>query len=144
MNQNTINVETLTLAGAKLAADAALTKAEEEGLGVCVAVVNATGNLVLVHRMDNVVEIALENSIAKAVAALTFRRDTGALSDYFHQDTSLGPPMTARHHILAVEGGEPLKTADGTIVGALGISGAKHAEDVVCSQAAAAAFTAAT
>ncbi|MYI55200.1 MAG: heme-binding protein, partial [Acidimicrobiaceae bacterium] len=95
---NTMNVETLTLEGAKLAADVALSTAEDEGLAVCVAVVNATGNLVLVHRMDNVVEIALENAIAKAVAALTFKRDTGALSDYFQTDKSLGPPMTARHH----------------------------------------------
>jgi uncharacterized protein GlcG (DUF336 family) len=78
------------------------------------------------------------------VAALTFKRDTGTLSDYFQTDTSLGPPMTARHHILAVEGGEPLTTSGGTVVGALGISGAKHAEDVVCSKAAAEAFTAAT
>ncbi len=140
---HTINVETLTLAGAKLAADAALDTAAAEGLAVCVAVVNATGNLVLVHRMDNVVEIALDNSIAKAQAALMFKRDTGALSDYFQTDKSLGPPMTARHHILAVEGGEPLVTSSGVIVGGLGISGAKHAEDVVCSQAAAAAFKAA-
>ncbi len=141
---HTTNVETLTLAGAKLAADAALDAAAAEGLGVCVAVVNATGNLVLVHRMDNVVEIALDNSIAKAQAALMFKRDTGALSDYFQTDKSLGPPMTARHHILAVEGGEPLITSEGVIVGGLGISGAKHAEDVVCSQAAAAAFKVAT
>ena len=141
---NTMNVETLTLDGARLAADAALATAADEGLAVCVAVVNATGNLVLVHRMDGVVEIALENAIAKALAALTFKRDTGALSDYFQTDKSLGPPMTARHHILAVEGGEPLATSGGTIVGALGISGAKHAEDVVCSKAAATAFTAAT
>ena len=144
MTQNTMSVETLTLAGAKLAADTALATAEDEGLAVCVAVVNATGNLVLVHRMDDVVEIALENAIAKAVAALTFKRDTGTLSDYFQKDGSLGPPMTARHHILAVEGGEPLATSSGTVVGALGISGAKHAEDVVCSKAAATAFTAAT
>ncbi|MCY4176864.1 MAG: heme-binding protein [Acidimicrobiaceae bacterium] len=141
---HTTTVETLTLAGAKLAAEAALDAAADEGLAVCVAVVNATGNLVLVHRMDNVVEIALDNSIAKAQAALMFKRDTGALSDYFQTDESLGPPMTARHHILAVEGGEPLVTSAGAIVGGLGISGAKHAEDVVCSQAAAAAFKAAT
>jgi len=94
--------------------------------------------------MDNVVEIALENSIAKALAAVTFKSDTGELSDYFQVDKSLGPPMTARHHILAVEGGDPLVTSAGTIVGALGISGAKHAEDVICSKRAAEAFTAAT
>ena len=52
---NTMNVETLTLDGAKLTADAALATASDEGLAVCVAVVNATGNLVLVHRMDGVV-----------------------------------------------------------------------------------------
>ena len=90
MSQNTMNVETLTLDGAKLAADAALATADDEGLAVCVAVVNATGNLVLVHRMDNVVEIALENAIAKAVAALTFKRDTGELSDYFQKGHVLG------------------------------------------------------
>lgn len=144
MADHVTSVPTLTLSGAKLAADAALATADEHGLDVCVAVVNATGNLVLVHRMDGVVEIALENSIAKASAALNFKRDTGALSDYFQQDDSLGPPMTARHHILAVEGGEPLRTGDGAVVGALGISGAKHAEDVICSKAAAAAFAAST
>lgn len=144
MTDNVTSVETLTLDGAKLAADVALSTADDEGIAICVAIVNATGNLVLVHRMDGVVEIALENAIAKAVAAQTFKRDTGALSDYFQKDGSLGPPMTARHHILAVEGGEPLQTSDGTVVGAIGISGAKHAEDVVCSVAAAKAFSAAT
>ncbi len=143
MSENVTSVETITLEGAKFAADVALKTAEEHDIAVVVAVVNATGNLVLVHRMDGVVEIALENSIAKAQAALQFKRDTGTLSDYFAGDPSLGPPMTARHHILAVEGGEPLRTSDGTVVGALGISGAKHAEDVVCSDAAGKAFAAA-
>jgi len=144
MSELVTNVETVTLAGAKLAADVALASAEEHGIAICVAVVSATGNIVLVQRMDGVVDIAFENAIAKAIAAQTFKRDTGALSDYFQQDKSLGPPMTARHHILAVEGGEPLRTSDGTVVGAIGISGAKHAEDVVASAAASAAFTAAT
>jgi glc operon protein GlcG len=144
MSENVTSVATISLAGAKLAAAVALDTAREHDIAVCVAIVNATGNLVLLERMDNVVEIAVENAIAKAQAALNFKRDTGALSDYFHQDDSLGPPMTTRPQILAVEGGEPLRTGDGAIVGALGISGAKHAEDVVASAAAAAAFTAAT
>ncbi len=55
-----------------------------------------------------------------------------------------GPPMTARHHILAVGGRRALPTSNGTIIGALGISGAKHAEAAICSQVAAAAFAAAT
>jgi uncharacterized protein GlcG (DUF336 family) len=144
MSEHVTTVETITLSGAKLAADVAIATAEETGIAICVAIVNATGGVILVERMDGVVDIAYENAIAKAIASQTFKRDTGALSDYFQQDKSLGPPMTARHHILAVEGGEPPRTSGGTIVGALGISGAKHAEDVVASAAAAAAFTAAT
>ena len=144
MSDHVTSVATISLSGAKLAAGVALDTARDHDIAICVAIVNATGNLVLLERMDDVVEIAVDNSIAKAQAALNFKRDTGTLSDNFQADNSLGPPMTTRPQILAVEGGEPLKTADGTIVGALGISGAKHAEDVVASAAAAAAFAAAT
>ncbi len=37
--------------------------------------------------------------------------------------------MTARGSILAVEGGELLTDADGTVIGAIGVSGSKHVID---------------
>ena len=142
MGNHVTEMRTVALEGAKRVADAALATAAENDAAVVVVVVNATGNVVVVHRMDNVVELALENATAKARAALTFKRSTRELSDYFQQDGSLGPPMTARAAILAVEGGELLLDADGTIVGALGISGSRHAIDHVCAVAGAQALSA--
>jgi uncharacterized protein GlcG (DUF336 family) len=141
MSDYAIDVRTVTLAGAKRVADAVLAAAAENDAAVVAVVLNATGNVVVVQRMDNVVELALENATAKARAALTFKRSTGELSDFFHQDTSLGPPMTARSTILAVEGGELLHDDDGTVIGAVGVSGSRHAIDQVCVAAGVAALS---
>lgn len=141
MGNHITEMRTVTLEGAKPVADAALAAAAENDAAVVVVVLNAAGGVVLVHRMDNVVELALENATAKARAALTFKRSTRDLSDYFQQDASLGPPMTARAAILAVEGGEPLLDADGAVVGAVGISGSRHAIDHACAIAGAQALS---
>ncbi len=140
MGQYVTEVKTVTLEGAKRVAEAGIAAAAENGAAVVVVVLNATGEVVVVHRMDHVVELALDNASAKARAALTFKRSTGELSDYFREDQSLGPPMTARASILAVEGGEPLADADGSVIGAVGVSGSRHAIDQVCAAAAAGAL----
>jgi len=129
MSNSVMETKTVTLAGARRVAEAAVAAADAEDARIVVVVVNATGGVVVVHRMDEVVELAVDNATAKARAALTFRRSTAELSDYFQRDRSLGPPMTARSGILAVEGGELLMTDEGAIVGALGISGSHHSVD---------------
>ena len=124
-----IEVKTITLEAAKRVAEGAVAAAADQGAAIVAVIINSFGQVVVVHRMDHVVELALENATAKANAALTFKRSTRALSDYFHEDDSLGPPMTARGSILAVEGGELLTDADGTVIGAIGVSGSKHVID---------------
>ena len=124
-----IEVKTITLEAAKRVAEGAVAAADDQGAAIVAVIINPFGQVVVVHRMDHVVELALENATAKANAALTFKRSTRALSDYFHEDDSLGPPMTARGSILAVEGGELLTDADGTVIGAIGVSGSKHVID---------------
>jgi len=124
-----IEVKTITLEAAKRVAEGAVAAAADQGAAIVAVIINSFGQVVVVHRMDHVVELALENATAKANAALTFKRSTRALSDYFHEDDSLGPPMTARGSILAVEGGELLTDVDGTVIGAIGVSGSKHVID---------------
>jgi uncharacterized protein GlcG (DUF336 family) len=124
-----IEVKTITLEAAQRVAEGAVAAAADQGAAIVAVIINSFGQVVVVHRMDHVVELALENATAKANAALTFKRSTRALSDYFHEDDSLGPPMTARGSILAVEGGELLTDADGTVIGAIGVSGSKHVID---------------
>jgi glc operon protein GlcG len=130
-----IEVKTITLEAAKRVAEGAVAAAADQGAAIVAVVINAFGQVVVVHRMDNVVELALENAAAKANAALTFKRSTRALSDYFHEDDSLGPPMTARGSILAVEGGELLTDGDGAVIGAIGVSGSKHVIDQAIANA---------
>ena len=129
MADHVTEIRTVTLEGAKRVAEGAVAEATEQGAAIVAVVLNAVGGVTVVHRMDDVVELAVENATAKARAALTFKRSTRELSDYFHQDDSLGPPMTARASILAVEGGEPLLDGDGTVIGAVGVSGSKHVID---------------
>ena len=124
-----IEVKTITLEAAKRVAEGAVAAAADQGAAIVAVIINPFGQVVVVHRMDHVVELALENATAKANAALTFKRSTRALSDYFQEDNSLGPPMTARGSILAVEGGELVTDADGTVIGAIGVSGSKHVID---------------
>ena len=124
-----IEVKTITLEAAQRVAEGAVAAAADQGAAIVAVIINPFGQVVVVHRMDHVVELALENATAKANAALTFKRSTAALSDYFHEDDSLGPPMTAHGSILAVEGGELLTDADGTVIGAIGVSGSKHVID---------------
>jgi uncharacterized protein GlcG (DUF336 family) len=136
-----VDIKTVSLAAAQRAAEAALNSARESGIAVVAVVLNAVGQVLVVLRMDGVGEVALENATAKARGALTFRRTTAALAEYFATDLMLGPPMQTRPHILAVEGGDVLKAADGTVVGAIGISGAHHSQDNKVVEAAVAAFT---
>lgn len=136
-----VDIKTISLAAAQRTAEGALSSARESGIAIVVVVVSAVGQLTLVQRMDGVSELALENAIGKARGALTFRRNTAALAEYFATDLMLGPPMQTRPNILAVEGGDVLKDADGTIIGAVGISGAHHSQDNKVVEAAVAAFS---
>jgi uncharacterized protein GlcG (DUF336 family) len=141
---DTVQITTISLEAAQRVAAGATAAARAQGAAIVVVVLNAVGQVVVVQRMDHVVELALENATAKATAALTFKRSTRALSDYFHEDDSLGPPMTARRSILAVEGGEPLTAPDGAVIGAIGVSGSKHAIDHAIAAAGVQALTEAT
>ena len=140
VNDDVVDIKTISLAAAQRTAEGALASARETGIAVVVVVVSAVGQVVLVLRMDGVGELALENTTAKARGALTFRRNTAALAEYFATDMMLGPPMQTRPNILAVEGGDVLKAPDGTIIGAVGISGAHHSQDSKVVEAAVAAF----
>ena len=53
---------------------------------IVAVIINSFGQVVVVHRMDHVVELALENATAKANAALDVQAQHAPLSDYFHED----------------------------------------------------------
>ena len=125
----------LTLEAARNALAAAEAEAGRNGWRVSVAVVDAAGELVAFHRMDEAMPTSAQIAQGKARTAARWRRPTRAL------DSTLAAGRTA---ILAfegtipVEGGVPI-VVNGRVVGGVGVSGVTSQQDAQCARAGAAA-----
>lgn len=125
------NIVSIGLKEARTVADAARAKANAEGWNVVIAIVDAAGHLVLLERADNTQLGSIQVAQDKARTALMFRRPSKTLEDQVNGER---PNMAGLSGALAIEGGLPL-TADGAIVGAIGISGVQSFQDGIVAQA---------
>ncbi len=126
----------LTLAAARTALDAAKAEALKQGWPVVIAVVDDGGHLVALERLDEAQFGSVEIAIAKARAAVAFKRPTKAWDEVLAagRQAVLGLPG-----VLPAEGGVPI-VVQGTIVGAVGVSGVTSPQDGQVAQAAVAAI----
>jgi glc operon protein GlcG len=116
---------TLTLDGAKKAADAAVAYAKSNGApGSAIAVVDDGGHLLYFVRLDGTFTASPNISIGKAKTAVLFKKPTKDFEDIINKGrfamTALPPDFTP------LQGGVPIKHGD-HIIGAIGVSGAKSA-----------------
>lgn len=116
---------TLTLDGAKKAADAALAYAKANGAaGSAIAVVDDGGQLLYFLRLDGTFTASPNISIGKAKTAALFKKPTKDFEDIINKGrfamTALPPDFTP------LQGGVPIKHGE-QIIGAIGVSGAKSA-----------------
>ncbi len=116
---------TLTLEGAKKAADAAVAYAKANGApGSAIAVVDDGGHLLYFVRLDGTFTASPNISIGKAKTAVLFKKPTKDFEDIINKGrfamTALPPDFTP------LQGGVPIKHGD-HIIGAIGVSGAKSA-----------------
>ncbi|MEV7009344.1 heme-binding protein [Streptosporangium sp. NPDC051022] len=122
---------------ARVTVEAALARAAGDSLRVSVAVVDAMGRDVLVVRSDGATWFTPEVARSKARTAAAFRRDsatlTGLKESYPEVFTLAGDQVPFRPTTLP---GGILLEVDGEIVGAVGVSGATPAQDVLCAEAA--------
>ena len=120
-----VDVPALTSDGARAAADAAAAEARRRGVAPVVAGVDAGGTHVHVWRPDDAQVASVGVATDKARTAAIYRRP----SKDFEDQASGGRP-SALHLAGAVplQGGVPL-VADGTVVGAVGVSGASSADE---------------
>jgi uncharacterized protein GlcG (DUF336 family) len=115
---------------------AAVERARELGIAVSVAVVDAAGLLRQVTRMEDAGWLTPEVALAKARAAVGFRRDTEELEQRF-QDRPLAAASllgVGQGRIAFLKGGVVLRH-EGRVVGAIGVSGGTPEQDVACAQA---------
>jgi glc operon protein GlcG len=128
----------ISLESAKKIAAAGEAYAISKQYTVVIAIVDTGGNLVLLEKQDNTQIGSIEVAIGKAKTANNFKRPTKAL-----EDALAGGGVGLRVLALPafpIEGGEPIFSADGKIIGAIGVSGMSATQDEEVAKAGLAGY----
>ncbi|GBC82746.1 hypothetical protein HRbin10_01878 [bacterium HR10] len=126
----------VTLEIAKKIATACEEKARELGIPMGIAVVDASGRLILSLRMDGASWITPEVARAKACAAAAFGMPTSQMREMAQAfpDFFAGLTVLTGGHFAAAGGGLPLRAGE-RIIGGLGVAGGPPELDEACAQA---------
>ena len=116
----------MTLEQAKKAMVAAEAEAAKNGWPTVIAIVDSTGHLLALHRMDNASYGSIPVAMGKAKTAFDFRQPTKNYNDRLTAGTA--PHLLTISGATFIEGGIPI-IAGGKIVGAIGVSGATAPQD---------------
>lgn len=132
----------LTAQIAQAVVDGADAKAREMGLAIIVAVLDAGGHLKAFRRMDGAVLGSIDIATKKARTAVLFECNSEDVWDYCKPGAPAHALELTNGGLAPFGGGIALKAADGSLVGALGVSGGSVDQDVEVAKAARAAFEA--
>jgi len=129
-NMHTKSSNKLTHEGAKAISDAGAKKASEMNLPICIAVVDEGGHLLAFARIDDCKPSSVDVSITKAVAAATRRSPSGPVpnADNANIVLSVGLVLASHGTLTCVRGGLPIEW-QGSVIGAIGVSGGTEAQD---------------
>jgi glc operon protein GlcG len=126
----------ITFEAAKKAMAAAEAEATKNNWAVAIAILDSSGHLVMLHKMDNVQYASIKIAEGKAQTAVDFRRPSKALEDTI-AGGGAGLRVLTFGNIL-VQGGVPI-VSDGKIIGSIGVSGVTSQQDEQIAMAGAAA-----
>jgi uncharacterized protein GlcG (DUF336 family) len=128
----------ITLDAAKRVMAAAEAEAARNDWPMVIAIVDAAGRLIMLHRIDNAQNGSVIVAQRKAETAVNFKRPTKAFEDMVGQG-GMHLRVLAMEAILPLEGGLPI-TQDGRVIGAIGVSGMTPTEDAEVARAGMAAL----
>jgi len=116
--------------------DAATSAAEELGQPSTIAVVDESGHLNALARMDGAALLTIDVAQDKAYTAAGFGMPTDQWHDFIKDDQPLamGAPTGIRR-LIVFGGGLPI-TVDGAVVGGIGVSGGHWSDDIKIAKAA--------
>ena len=129
------NIKALTLDDVKRIAAAAEAAARAQGWAVSIAVCDAGGHPLWLQRMDGAPLMSAAVAPEKARTSVL----TGKPSKAFEEMVNNGRIAALAMPVVPLEGGEPI-VVDGTIIGAVGVSGVKAGEDAQVARAGVAAL----
>ena len=115
------------LEAAKKAMAAAEAEATKNNWPMAIVILDSTGHVVMLHKLDNTQYGSIRVAEDKANSALDFRRPSKVFEDLIAQG-GIGLRTLALHGAAPFEGGVPI-VADGKIIGAVGVSGATSQQD---------------
>jgi len=131
---------TMTLQNAQQVLESAQRKAQEIGVPMNIAVVDEGNNLMAFARMEGAWLGSIDISQGKAYTARAFDMSTKDLARLCQPGQPLfGIQASNQGHLVIFPGGIPLKE-NGTVVGAVGVSGGSVEQDQEVAVAAAAAI----
>jgi glc operon protein GlcG len=119
---------------------AARAKAEELRLKVTIAVLDPRGDLIALHRLDGALWRTVPIAQGKAAASAAWDVPSGELKDRWHQPVVRALSMMENGRLIPWQGALPIRRPDGTMIGAIGVSGASAADDEVIAAAGLAAL----
>jgi uncharacterized protein GlcG (DUF336 family) len=132
--------ESVTLDAAQSVVDAARAKAEEIGVPMNIAVVDAGNNLTAFARMDGAWLGSIDIAQNKAYTARSFDMSTKDLAPLCQPNQPLfGIHASNQGRLIVFAGGIPLEAGD-QVVGAVGVSGGSVEQDHEVAEAGVAAF----
>lgn len=122
----------ITLEAAKKMAAAGEAEARKNGWNVAIAIVDASGGLILFQKLDETQPGSIAVAQGKARAAALFKRPTKAMEEAIAAGKLA---FLAVEGIVPMQGGLPVVVED-KIIGAVGVSGVTSAQDEQVAQAA--------
>jgi glc operon protein GlcG len=125
----------ISLAIAKRVMAAAEAEANRHGWPMVIAIVDSTGHLVLLQRLDQAQYASNTIAVVKAETAVNFRRPTKVFEDMIAAG-GVGLRLLSMPNLVALEGGVPLMLR-GEIIGGIGVSGMQSAHDAQVARAGA-------
>ncbi len=132
-------MDEITLVQADAAVAAAIAKAEQIGVKMNIALVDAGANLKRFARMDGAWLGSIDISIRKARTARFFDMNTGQIGEL----SQPGGPLFGIEHsnggLISFPGGVPIRNKSGAVIGAIGVSGSTVENDHAVAEAGAAA-----
>jgi uncharacterized protein GlcG (DUF336 family) len=122
----------LTLEAARVLLAAAEAEARRNEWRVVIAVVDDGGHAILIARLDGAQWSSIETALEKARAAVAWKRPTRLLEESINGGRTAF--LSIGQGMALLQGGVPIEV-DGAIVGAVGVSGVKAADDEVVALA---------
>ena len=122
----------LTLEAARVALSAAEAEAQRNQWRVVIAVVDDGAHTILLSRLDGAQWSSIETAVQKARAAIAWKRPSRLLEEAVNNGRTAF--LSIAQGMAILQGGVPIEV-EGTLVGAVGVSGVKASDDEVIALA---------